>query len=229
MNIEDTTLSEVGENIRYGAVQYTALAMPAWVLQMSSLVDNPWAVCARRAKRAGKELARALHSRAHGERPVVLVGWGLGGRVVFACLEELSRLAKEAHERQSPQEAQRCRGVVEGAFLIGAAASGNPARWRAVLPLVSGRLVNAFCTEDWLLPIVHRGCTGGVKSMKRIAGNAPILCEGVENVDITPINDAHFAYRYNLAKIMEMLRIHSSVQLFDGNIVPIIPYDKAEI
>ncbi len=45
---------------------------------------------------AGIELANALLAHAHGHRPVNLVGYGLGARVIFFCMKELTKFPKEA-------------------------------------------------------------------------------------------------------------------------------------
>lgn len=48
-----------------------------------------------RADLAGKELARALLQRPQGSRPVTLVGYSMGARVIFSCLCELFRIRYE--------------------------------------------------------------------------------------------------------------------------------------
>lgn len=56
------------------------------------MIDNLFFIAARRADEAGVELAKALLQRAHGNRPVTLVGYSFGARVIFSCLRELARL-----------------------------------------------------------------------------------------------------------------------------------------
>lgn len=69
----------------------TAIAWPAALIAASSMIDNPWHVCTRRASEAGKQLAEVLLSREQGNRPVTLIGFSLGARVIFSCLEELAK------------------------------------------------------------------------------------------------------------------------------------------
>ncbi|ETO12275.1 hypothetical protein RFI_25100 [Reticulomyxa filosa] len=44
-----------------------------------------------KAKQAGKVLAESIINGDHGRRPITLIGWSLGGRVIFYCLLELVR------------------------------------------------------------------------------------------------------------------------------------------
>ena len=52
---------------------------------------------------AGKELARALLARKEDRRPVTLVGYSLGARMIFVCLRELVRL----RDRERPSDGHK--------------------------------------------------------------------------------------------------------------------------
>lgn len=52
-----------------------ALAWPTMLLSLSEVIDNAWSVAANKSRLAGKILADALISRAHGSRPITLVGY----------------------------------------------------------------------------------------------------------------------------------------------------------
>jgi len=89
-----------------------------------------------RAVQAGQLLAHVLASGAHGGRPVTLVGYSMGARLVFHCLLELAAL--------------RARGVVEAAALLGAPVRADrPGEWAAARAVVAGRLVNGYSSHDW--------------------------------------------------------------------------------
>ena len=55
------------------------------------LIENAWAVAMDRAAKGGKLLARVLLAGGAGGRPVTLVGHGMGARLVWFALLELSR------------------------------------------------------------------------------------------------------------------------------------------
>jgi len=69
----------------------TAIAWPSALISVAGVIDNPWHVCTQRASEAGKQLAEVLLAREQGNRPVTLVGFSLGARVIFSCLEEMSK------------------------------------------------------------------------------------------------------------------------------------------
>jgi hypothetical protein len=63
-----------------------AIAWPSSLITLSSVIDNPWGVCCRRSAEVGKQLAEVLLSREQGQRPVTLIGFSLGARVIYYCL-----------------------------------------------------------------------------------------------------------------------------------------------
>jgi hypothetical protein len=63
-----------------------AIAWPSSLITLASVIDNPWGVCCRRSAEVGKQLAEVLLSREQGQRPVTLIGFSLGGRVIYYCL-----------------------------------------------------------------------------------------------------------------------------------------------
>lgn len=63
-----------------------AIAWPSSLISLASVIDNPWGVCCRRSAEVGKQLAEVLLSREQGQRPVTLIGFSLGARVIYYCL-----------------------------------------------------------------------------------------------------------------------------------------------
>ena len=78
----------------------------------------------------------------HGDRPVTLIGYSVGARVVFRCLLEL---AAAGHS-----------GCVEHAVLIAAPVSPHATHWAAARCVVVGRLANVWSERDCLLGVLHR-------------------------------------------------------------------------
>lgn len=64
----------------------SAITWPASLLTLASVIDNPWGVCCRRSAEVGRQLAEVLVQRQHGKRPVTLIGFSLGARVIYYCL-----------------------------------------------------------------------------------------------------------------------------------------------
>ena len=159
-------------------VKHTLLATlaaglwPLGLLRAARIIEHPFSVAMVRAEKAGKVLAMALEERVQGERPAVLVGYGLGAKVIFyACLE----LARRG-----------VFGVVESICLMGAPVSGKSEEWRKVRGVVAGRVVNAYWEGDYLLGFLCRAMSavgrGGVAGWKAVEG-----VKGVENWDVGEI------------------------------------------
>ena len=173
---------------------YGSLMLPVTAASITNVMTNPWTVVSTQARRCGKLLAAALLSRAHGNRPVTLIGFAHASALIFRCLEELAA-------------APNGEGIVENVFLIGSAVPGNPERWAPVRRVVAGRLVNAYCTSDWVLAVLCR--TANV--MGQVAGIAPVACDGVENIDITHLSSGHLMLKQRMHVILQYLHIASSV------------------
>lgn len=156
-----------------GAVAF-AFALPLTIISCLDYIDNPWSVLLSRANVTGEALADVLVERSYGQRPVTLVGYSLGARVVFKCLESLA--------------SRNALGIVENVLLLGAPVSADPERWKRVTPVVAGRIINGYLSIDWALAFFHRGCGHGVY----VAGLRRIAVDGVENLDLTLLGvDGH--------------------------------------
>ena len=70
-----------------------AWQIPALAVNALSFIDAPWSLATTRADKAAKALGEALLSGAQGRRPVTLVGWGLGARVIFKACEMIAAQA----------------------------------------------------------------------------------------------------------------------------------------
>jgi pimeloyl-ACP methyl ester carboxylesterase len=57
----------------------------------AQMIDHAWGVALDRAQKAGQLLAAALMAGGHGDRPVTLVGYSMGARLIFHALLELCR------------------------------------------------------------------------------------------------------------------------------------------
>jgi hypothetical protein len=73
------------------SVTAAAIVMPYYLLRSFEYVDPIWTLACERADAAGELLAETLLERRHGTRPVTLLGFSMGARLLFACLQALGR------------------------------------------------------------------------------------------------------------------------------------------
>uniref|UniRef100_A0A914VLQ6 Transmembrane and coiled-coil domain-containing protein 4 n=1 Tax=Plectus sambesii TaxID=2011161 RepID=A0A914VLQ6_9BILA len=177
-----------------------AIAWPVTLLSVASVLDNPWNVCIRRASEVGHYLAEVLLCRQHGQRPVTLVGFSLGARVIYHCLLEMSRRGS-------------CLGLIEDVVLLGAPVTASPKEWRQMCRVVGGRVINGYCTTDWLLKFLYR--TMSVQFT--IAGTGPVENKNerkIVNFNLTHLVSGHMDYSRKLTEVLEAVGVkvtpHSS-------------------
>ncbi|XP_077998619.1 uncharacterized protein LOC144451604 [Glandiceps talaboti] len=133
----------------------------------------------KQASEVGHHLSEVLLSRQQGLRPVTLVGCSLGAKVIIKCLEELTKR-------------KGCEGLIEDVILLGSPVSANPVYWTNFERVVAGRIINAYCSNDWFLKLVCRSAVTRVS----IAGVQPVPLENrrMVNVDITGLIQDHRDY-----------------------------------
>lgn len=166
----------------------TAALWPLGLLKISRIVDNPFSVAKGRSDKAGELLADALINKAQGERPVTLVGYSLGARVIYICLRKLAE--------------RKAFGLVESVVLLGAPTPSTAADWRMMRSVVSGRVVNVYSTNDYILGFLYRSSSVqyGIAGLQPIEGVA-----GVQNVDVTDLVTGHTSYRWLSGMILRKI------------------------
>lgn len=167
---------------------FAELASAMWpiaLLQVGRVIDNPFSVAKSRSEKAGQVLADAIINRAQGERPVTLIGYSLGARVIYTCLMTLAK--------------RKAFGLVENAVLIGAPTPSDTSDWRVLRSAVAGRLVNVYSSNDYVLGFMYRtsAIQYGVAGLQKISGLA-----GIENVDVSEDVSGHLRYRYLIGSIL---------------------------
>ncbi|KAL8989167.1 MAG: hypothetical protein Q9177_001883 [Variospora cf. flavescens] len=168
--------------------ELTAALWPLAILKISRVVDNPFSVAKARSDKAGELLADALVNKAQGERPVVLVGYSLGARVVYSCLMNLAK--------------RKAFGLVESAVLIGTPCPSTTADWRVMRSVVASRLVNVYSENDYVLGFLYRTSSiqYGVAGLQKVEG-----LPGVENVDVSATVSGHLRYRYLVGAVLKKI------------------------
>ncbi|KAG5638928.1 hypothetical protein H0H81_008697 [Sphagnurus paluster] len=195
-------LSQVGVAVLQATVMsafMTALQWPIILTKLGYLIDNPWNNALDRARGAGRVLADVLMQRHLGVRPITLIGFSLGARVIFYALLELAK--------------QKAFGIVQDVFLLGATLTASTKSWCEVRSVISGRFVNGFSKNDWVLNYLFRATSGGVGT---VAGLRPVQdVPGLENVDVTDKIAGHMSYRAFMPLILDQLGFPVSADYFD--------------
>ncbi|KAI2780633.1 DUF726-domain-containing protein [Daldinia loculata] len=174
----------LGSTILIGLM--AALQLPVVLSKLTYLIDNPWAVSLDRAWASGLILADSLIDRNLGTRPITLVGYSLGSRVIFACLLELAR--KGAY------------GLVQNVYIFGSPIVVKKEEFIKARTVVAGRFVNGYNTTDWILGYLFRLTNGGIR---RIAGLASVEgVPGIENFDCTEFVVGHMEYRTAMPRLL---------------------------
>ncbi|CAN6308315.1 unnamed protein product [Urochloa humidicola] len=174
-----------------------AFAWPATLLAATDFIDSKWSVAIDRSDKAGKMLAEVLLKGLQGNRPVTLIGFSLGARVVFKCLQELAL--------SSDNE-----GLVERVVFLGAPVSVKGERWEPARKMVAGRFVNVYSRDDWILGVTFRASL----LTQGLAGIQAIDVPGVENVDVTELVDGHSSYLSAAQQILEHLELNTYYPVF---------------
>ena len=162
---------------------------PIALVKVARVVDNPFSLAKNRADKAGEVLAEALMNRAQGERPVTLIGYSLGARVIWSCLTTLAK--------------KRGFGFVESAVMMGSPLPSDVETWRQMRTTVTGRLINVYSENDYLLAFLYRSAS----LQYGVAGLMPVTgLSGVENVDVSELVSGHLRYRYLVGSILDKIR-----------------------
>jgi pimeloyl-ACP methyl ester carboxylesterase len=177
----------------------SALIVYQVLTKLGYLIDNPWSNALDRAKAAGSVLADVLIQRALGVRPIALIGFSLGARVIFYALVELHK--------------KKAFGIVQDVVLLGATVTATNKVWHQARGVVNGRFVNGYCRNDWILNYLFRA---GAGAFNAVAGLRPIEnVPGLENVDVTDKIAGHMSYRVYMPVILDQLGFPVTADYFD--------------
>ncbi|KAL8758047.1 MAG: hypothetical protein Q9199_001777 [Rusavskia elegans] len=151
---------------------------PLGLLQVARVLDISFSVAEARSDKAGCVLAEAFMQKV---RPMILVGYSLGARVIYQCLLALAE--------------QNAFGLVESVILIGAPTPSDKCYRRRILATVAGRVVNVFNSDDYILGFLHR-----TSSFQPVQGVARI-----ETVDITNLmgERGHATYKNIIGRTLQ--------------------------
>ncbi|KAI1781032.1 hypothetical protein F4818DRAFT_436226 [Hypoxylon cercidicola] len=164
----------------------TQVEWPIGLLKASKIVETPWCTAVIRADKAGAALADMLINKSFGERPVSLIGYSLGARIIYHCVMVLSE--------------KRAFGLVENVIMMGTPCPSEVRVWAAIRTVVGGRLINVYSREDYLLGFLSRNICWhyGVAGLQKVEG-----VPHVENFDASEVVSNHLRYRYLVGSILK--------------------------
>ncbi|CAL0311475.1 unnamed protein product [Lupinus luteus] len=177
----------------------TALAWPATLLAATEFIDSTWTIAIDRSDKAGKLLAEVLLGGLQGNRPVTLIGYSLGARVIFKCLEALAETENSAE-------------LVERVVLLGAPIAIKDENWEAARKMVAGRFVNAYSRNDWMLGVAFRASL----LSQGLSGIQPVDIPGIQNVDVTDHIEGHSSYLWATQQILDQLELDSYYPVYNN-------------
>jgi Protein of unknown function (DUF726) len=177
---------------RATSAAFSCLAPPAAVMSAMTLIDNPWHIAGDRAEKAGKALGYYIEQRGFGMRPISLIGFSLGTKVILSAAEYLAE--------------RKIYGAIDDIFLLGGAVSCNDARLKHLQTgdskVVAGSTVNAYSCSDFVLKYIYRAAQLGDTPI----GIQAIENSGVINCDLTEIVKQHGEYSKNMPAILHKIR-----------------------
>lgn len=206
----------------------SAVAIPSALMTASKLIDDPYQICILRADEAGRELAKCL-LQSDEKRPVSLVGFSFGARVIYACLRELARqqeiwedsrapktcgspdqkdgsrlpsfLKKKSKENLRFEYDREPASLVEDVVFIGLPRVYDKTVISSCRRVTGGRLVNCYISHDWLLSLMF-AARGGFPCGIRPIKDVP----GVENIDVSDLVESHIRYADAVPRILQRVR-----------------------
>jgi len=234
-HIVENMALEVSSQATKVALQYSvigaiisAIAIPSALITASKLIDDPYQIVVIRADEAGKELAKCL-LQSDERRPVTLVGFSFGARVIYSCLRELARQQDLWEENRAPklnstaEEKKSSRStflsskkskeeirfeydrepasLVADVVFIGLPRAIDKKVLTSCRRVTGGRLVNCYTRNDWLLSLMFVARGGTPCGIKPIK-DVP----GVENCDVTSLVESHTKYANAIPSIMQKVR-----------------------
>ena len=147
----------------------TACALPSALATATKLIDDPYQIVVIRADEAGKELAKCL-LQSDERRPVTLVGFSFGARVIYSCLRELAHQQdiwdenrssksigtadKKGKEERRFEYDREPASLVADVIFIGLPRAIDKNALTSCRRVTGGRLVNCYTKNDWFLSLM---------------------------------------------------------------------------
>ncbi|KAK2196181.1 bifunctional Protein of unknown function DUF726/Alpha-Beta hydrolase fold [Babesia duncani] len=168
-------------------VPMSGIQWPLTLVQYASNLDNVWLVVRNCAEAAGEVLSQAIMDKAIGERPVTLVGYGMGARVIFYALLKLYKRKRHS--------------CIKDVVLFGLPSTAGLEQWKQCQAVVAGRLVNVYSRNDWILAFLYRY----MYSNACVAGLYPVQYPKVENWDASDFIESQADYMHKMQALFTLI------------------------
>mmetsp|Transcript_28681 Transcript_28681/g.44585 ORF Transcript_28681/g.44585 Transcript_28681/m.44585 type:complete len:652 (+) Transcript_28681:253-2208(+) len=191
----------------------TAIAWPVALVSAANMIDGTWTLATERADEAGVELANSLLESASniGMRPVTLMGYSMGARVIYKCLKEMVRKQKEWLYNCKKEDTREPASIIEDVVLMGLPNHYNRDTWAEIRHVVAGRLVNCFSRKDFVLNFMFQ--MKKMSMMRPVCGTMYVDVDGVENIDVTEIVQSHEDYCHRISDILRLVEKRRSSKI----------------
>lgn len=112
---------------------------------------------------------------------------------------------------------QKAFGIVQDVFILGTTVTASTKTWIQVRSAVSGRFVNGYARNDWVLNYLFRATSGGLSTVAGLRAIEDV--PGLENVDVTDKIAGHMSYRTFMPLILDSLGFPVTADYFDEPVV----------
>jgi len=144
------------------------------------IANNPWSVAMVKAEQTGVLLSDII---ARTDKQFILCGHSLGARVIYKTLAQLSTKNKK---------------YILDVHLLGGAISSDKKSWKEAKGAVSGKIVNYWSSNDYILATMYKLGTFFLSSP---IGRNKIEVSGIMNIDTTSVVGGHTEYVKNFSTI----------------------------
>jgi hypothetical protein len=214
-----------------------AMALPMVVLTAANSIDSTWTLACERADEAGKGLAKTLLEASSGNRPVTLIGFSMGARVVYSCLKELGKeqiewekrrveepkLTKKSKrdskassdENESATPSREPASIVQDVILMGLPYHLDTASWEVCRQVVAGRLVNCYIPKDLVLLYLFNASRLSTDVLTPVCGTSRVRVPGVENYNVKKYVTWHNQYCGYAGEVLRHVQLNQPNDLED--------------
>lgn len=221
--IANTATKEILKKTALATIM-AAVAWPSFLLSLAGSLDSDWTLITIRSDLAGVELAKSLLQSGE-RRPVNLIGFSFGARIIYACLIELNRhqiLWEQQQQKDKKSGDVKKKGmktdkdcinytrepasIVQDVIMMGAPLFVSRSKLRLARHMVAGRFVNCYSRKDWILSLMFQyKNTSGV--FRGTCGTGAVDgVSGIENYDVSHlVSSWHANYCHSVPDILDMV------------------------